>query len=166
MEYIRKWSHLEDILKDYGASLKEIYSRNLVGSRRPTTENTLVNTMTFDVVKDNQTFTVNLNLQEYWKYIENDTVPHWPPPDAIKRWIQIKPVTPYPNAKGKLPTTNQLAYLIGRKISEEGTKGSNDLERAVEECNRIYTPLIQEAVANDVFESLNILKDFSGRGSI
>lgn len=65
---------------------------------------------------------ISISLEDYWKYIENGTKPHFPPIDSIKKWISVKPVLPRPLKNGKLPTTNQLAYLIGRKISKVGTK--------------------------------------------
>ena len=75
------------------------------------------------VVKQNGKYVViSISLEDYWKYVENGTKPHWPPVDAIKKWISVKPVLPRPLKSGKLPTTDQLAYLIGRKISKTGTK--------------------------------------------
>lgn len=65
--------------------------------------------------------TISIQMEEYWRYIENGTKPHFPPIDAIKKWISVKPVLPRPLKNGKLPTTNQLAYLIGRKIAKKGT---------------------------------------------
>lgn len=75
------------------------------------------------VVKQSGKYVViSISLEDYWKYVENGTKPHWPPVDAIKKWISVKPVLPRPLKSGKLPTTDQLAYLIGRKISKVGTK--------------------------------------------
>lgn len=65
--------------------------------------------------------TISIQMEDYWKYVENGTKPHFPPIDAIKKWISVKPVLPRPLKNGKLPTTNQLAYLIGRKIAKKGT---------------------------------------------
>ena len=39
----------------------------------------------------------------------------------IEKWIQAKPVEAYPDSKGRIPTLQQLTFLISRKISEEGT---------------------------------------------
>lgn len=44
-------------------------------------------------------------------------------PNNILDWIIAKPVEPYPDPKtGKIPTLNQLAFLIARSIGEHGTK--------------------------------------------
>lgn len=75
------------------------------------------------LVKQNGKYVViSISLEDYWKYVENGTKPHWPPVDAIKKWISVKPILPRPLKSGKLPTKDQLAYLIGRKISKTGTK--------------------------------------------
>ena len=74
------------------------------------------------VVKQNGKYiVVSIQLNEYWKFIENGTKPHWPPISEIRKWISVKTVLPRPLPNGKLPTTNQLAYLIGRKIAKKGT---------------------------------------------
>lgn len=77
---------------------------------------------------DGRFFSIYLSLEDYWKYLEYGTRPHFPPLEKIKEWIRIKPVTPLPQANGKLPTENQLAFLIGRKISREGTPATHLLE--------------------------------------
>lgn len=81
------------------------------------------------IVKQNGKYIViSISLEDYWKYIEYGTKPHFPPIDAIKKWISVKPVLPRPLKNGKLPTENQLAYLIGRKISKVGTKAKPFLQ--------------------------------------
>ena len=77
---------------------------------------------------DGRFFSIYLSLEDYWKYLEYGTRPHFPPLEKIKEWIRIKPVTPLPQANGKLPTENQLAFLIGRKISRVGTPATHLLE--------------------------------------
>ena len=77
---------------------------------------------------DGRFFSIYLSLEDYWKYLEYGTKPHFPPLEKIKEWIRIKPVVPLPQANGKLPTENQLAFLIGRKISRVGTPATHLLE--------------------------------------
>ena len=61
---------------------------------------------------------------------------------------------------GKLPTEKQLAYLIGRKISEEGTEGTHDLANAQETIRREFENKIQEAIKADYNEEvLMYMKD-------
>ena len=84
------------------------------------------------IVKQNGKYiVVSIQLNEYWKFIENGTKPHWPPISEIRKWISVKPILPRPLASGKLPTDNQLAYLIGRKISKVGTKAKPFLKPTI-----------------------------------
>jgi hypothetical protein len=91
-----------------------------------------------------------MRLMDYWRYIEMDTVPHWPPRDAILKWIQVKPVLPRPMKNGKLPTPEQLAFLISRKIAVFGTTGIPDLTDSVEDMDRQFAERIAAALAQDV----------------
>lgn len=75
-------------------------------------------------------FQVWFNLQEYWKYIEYGTKPHFPPINKIEQWIRIKPIVP-DSRNGKVPTTKQLAFLISRSISQKGTKPKHLLEKTM-----------------------------------
>lgn len=98
------------------------------------------------IVKQNGKYIViSIQLQDYWKYIEYGTKPHFPHIDAIKKWISVKPVLPRPLKNGKLPTTNQLAYLIGRKISKVGTKAKPFLQPTLTDFDlvgKVYNEVI------------------------
>lgn len=91
----------------------------------------LVNSIRGIVKQNGKYIVISIQLEDYWKYIENGTKPHFPPVDAIKKWISVKPVLPRPLKSGKLPTDNQLAYLIGRKISKVGTKAKPFLKPTI-----------------------------------
>lgn len=87
---------------------------------------------------DGRYFTVSLNLQDYWKYLEEGTKPHWPPVSKILEWVRIKPVLPRkPLKNGKLPTQNQLAFMISRKISRVGTPATHLLQNSLSEFNLV-----------------------------
>lgn len=145
---IMKWENLEKVLEEYAIKLRNTYQDNLINSDRLASGN-LLNSVEYIIEKDNMQISVSLKLEDYWKYVEFDTKPHFPPVDKIMEWIKVKPVLP-DNRFGKLPTPDQLAFLIGRKISEEGTKGTNDLHNAVEEVNNEFMKRIEEAITKDV----------------
>lgn len=140
---------LVDILRELGENVREGYVNKLIRNGRPTTENTLASTVTSTVEVNGTTYSVVLNLQEYWKYVEEGTRPHWPPPSAILHWIEVKPVIPRPDEKGRIPTPKQLAYLIGRKIAREGTKGTHDLKETTDTLLGYYENRIKEALETD-----------------
>lgn len=143
------FSNLEAVLQQYAAELKEVYKKHLVEADRLASEN-LINSVETQVETDQGAFLVTITLADYWKYVEDDTKPHWPPVSAILEWIRVKPVIPRPDSRDRIPKPEQLAYLIGRKISREGTEGSHDLALSATECNRKYEPLIAEALAQDL----------------
>lgn len=145
-----------EVLERYGREFIELYKLNLVNSGR-TASGGLVDSLRYNVVLDNTTFAVDITLRDYWKYIEDGTRPHWPPVSAIRQWIDIKPVIPRPFDNGKLPSPDQLAFLIARKISNEGTQGINDFDRANNELFEQMQMSIAEAVTEDLERQVELI---------
>lgn len=114
-----------------------------------------------DIVKfDGKYLTVSIQLEDYYKYVENGRkAGKFPPVDAIKKWITIKPVIPR-GKNGKVPTENQLSYLIGRKIAREGTRANPFLEPTIRDfklvdkiyaaVNSMLTDEINKAVSEEL----------------
>lgn len=90
------------------------------------------------------------DLPSYWKYVENDTKPHWPPERAIADWIEIKPVIPYPGRNGRLPSPQQLNFLIRRKIATVGTTGTHEMERTVQHTIAFWEERLARALSQDL----------------
>lgn len=152
-----------EVLKRYAEDVAELYKRNLIQSDHLATEG-LLNSVHTEVVRDGARIAVDMNLAEYWKYVEYDTKPHFPPPSALLKWITVRQIVPYPDAKGRIPTPKQLAFLIGRKISRVGTKGSHDLTNAVQEINAQYKREIEDAITEDLGSSADaIIRTFAKR---
>lgn len=97
-------------------------------------------------------YEVSIDLNDYWKYVENDTRPHWPPRDAILHWVKIKPIIPRYNGKGKPPKPEtlekQVAFLISRKIARYGTTGDHAFEKTQDVMLGYYIPKIEEALGH------------------
>jgi hypothetical protein len=142
--------HLTQVLEELGREVAEQYKNNLRESGHATRPDHLINSITTAVVVDDKAYKVVMQLNDYWKYLENGTEPHWPPVDAIRSWISYKPVLPRPGKDGRLPTPNQLAFLIGRKIAREGTTGTHDFEEARDETVARWEQRIREALVEDV----------------
>lgn len=142
--------HLTKVLEELGREVAEQYKNNLRESGHSTRPDHLINSITTSVVVDDKAYKVVMQLNEYWKYLENGTEPHWPPVDAIRSWISYKPVLPRPGKDGRLPTPNQLAFLIGRKIAREGTTGTHDFEKARDETVARWESRIRAALVEDV----------------
>lgn len=144
-----RFDNLRQVLKDYGEALVEAYKNNLTNYDHNASRD-LYNSVRYIASFGANKYEISLNLAEYWKYLEYDTRPHFPPVDAILEWIRIKPVLPHPDDNGNLPTEKQLAFLIGRKISEEGTKGKNMLQKSVADVNTEYFEKIYDAIDKDI----------------
>lgn len=153
---------LRAVLTEYGNALRNAYQDNLIRSDHIATGG-LLNSIEVRVEgPDNNLWSVVFNLAEWWKYVENGTRPHWPPPSALLQWIRAKPVIPRPDAKtGRLPSPESLAFLIGRRIAGKspdghggfkpgGTKGTHDLERAEQDLLGSFMPRIAEALQLDL----------------
>ena len=115
----------------------------------------LYNTIKSQVVVDDQTISGDLILNDYWKYIEYGRKPgRFPNIQAIKGWIKQKPVIPT-GKLGKLPTTDQLAFLISRKIATKGIQGKNLLEKAIDILEKQYNDKLEDAVTKDVTKEID-----------
>ena len=107
-------------------------------------------------------YLVVFHLQDYWKWVEGGR-------DKTKNggngslrrnllnWIEVKHILPKPQ-NGKLPTPQQLAYLISRKIHKQGYKGTQDLSKATDTIYDRFQQEIYDAIDKD-FDSA-IIKIF------
>lgn len=140
---------LEDYAKDVADRYKDVLTKNdHIASQK------LINSIKTEVVVGNNSFEVVMNLEEYWKYVEYDTKPHFPPPDALLKWIQVKPVIPRPDKNGRIPTPKQLAYLIGRHIDTFGTKGTHDLKQTKDDIFTWYKDKLSDALGRDILNTI------------
>lgn len=146
-----EFPNLTRVLNEYAQGLVENYKAAL-GAESINASGELANSVKYiidDKVKGR--FEVKLELLEYWKYVEyGRKAGKMPPISAIKQWIEVKPIIPRPNKNGKLPTINQLAYLISRKIGLEGTKGRGVLGERIEHANRVFWKDIEDAILKDL----------------
>jgi len=144
------WQSLRRVLMEYGEYFIQ-QARNDLGSNRSYASGKLGDTMETDVQIYDDHYEVNIILQDYWKYVDNGRNPgKFPPPNKIKEWIQIKPVTPYPGKNGKLPTTDQLAFLIGRKIATKGIDPAPFFKKNIRPTEEHFKEAIALAIDEDV----------------
>lgn len=95
-------------------------------------------------------FSLYFILPNYWQYAENGRGPGgFPPPDAILKWIQFKKLVPYSN-NGKVPTTQQMVYLISRKIALKGTEGKHLLQQTIDETYNTLVDRLVDAITEQI----------------
>lgn len=114
-----------DVTKVYDLAdrLAKDYKSELVNANAVAT-GTLAN-FTYDVDLRDAGLTVVFNLPEYWYYIEEGRQPTRNPGDGtvlqrIRQWIDDKGIVPVQGADGKVPTLDDLAYMITRRIHRVG----------------------------------------------
>lgn len=144
-----KWDNTMSVLDSYRMEVENGYRQSLQDNDHVATHG-LIDSIRTEVHMDSASFEVILSVTDYWKYVEDDTKPHFPPRQPILNWIRAKNIVPRPSQDGRLPSENQLAYLIQRKIGFEGTTGTHDLENTLEDVNRRYVKMICDAVLLDV----------------
>ena len=123
-----------DLLERYKQSLKD---NNHIASGN------LYNTATYKTNINGSWFELTFVLDETWRYLENGTKPHFPPLEAIERWITVKHIIPTTNS-GKVPTTRQLAFLIARGISKKGTKPTKLLQQTIDGADDLIDLIIDD----------------------
>lgn len=133
-----------DILERYKQAVKDsghYASGNLVKNARYLT------------AFDGRYFEITFVLEDYWKYLENGTRPHFPPVDKIQEWIRVKRVVPKA-VNGRIPTTKQLAFLIGREISKNGTQPTKLLQKTIDGCDDLLEKMI-DIITSQLEEEIN-----------
>lgn len=156
MDGLIKWQNLQRVLGEFAQELSNRYQDNLIRDNKIASGN-LLNSIDYKVQYDDRAIWVELHLEDYYKWVENGRGPgKFPPPDKIMEWIRVKPVIP-DDRGGKLPTEQQLAYLIGKKIAEEGIEPGNQLHNAMDDIYSQFEEKIDEAIALDVNEAIDII---------
>lgn len=144
------WNNLKKCLEEYSMYL-------LLASRN--------NMPTYYELKDKIKFVMNVNgnfyeiefnAPAYWKYANSGRPPgKMPPVNVIADWVKRRNITPYALKNGKLPTTDQLAFMIARKIGAEGYDGIHFLEKSIDEQKSYWDDKISEAISNDIIAELD-----------
>lgn len=102
-----------------------------------------------------------LILSEEWKYVEEGRLPGtFPNVWAIREWVRVKPIIPQPytlpSGNTVTPTENQIAFLIGRKIKEDGIPMNPLLHETIEESKAGFIMELRKAFSEDAREALLI----------
>ncbi len=81
---------------------------------------------------------------------------HPPPVRSMIDYIQTKPILPrpqtLPNGRQVIPTENQLAFLMGRKIKEKGIAPKGLISETITELRSGLIHDLKKAFARDISE--------------
>ena len=158
MEDIIKWENLRRVLGEFAQELRNRYQDNLIRDNKIATGN-LLNSVEYKVDFDDRSIWVELHLEDYYKWVEEGRGPgKYPPPDKILEWIRWKPIVPDDRqGTGKLPTEQQLVYLISRKIAENGIEPGHQLRDAMNDIYAEFEERIDDAIAMDINDAVEVI---------
>ena len=142
-------TEVQKVLQDFATDIRDRY-RDVLANNDHIASRKLVDSIKTQVVVGDNYYEVTMTLEDYWKYVGNDTRAHFAPPNAVLKWIEVKPVIPRPGTNGRIPTPKQLAFLIGRKIAREGTTGTHDLAKAKDDILPWWREQISQALGHDM----------------
>ena len=154
-------TELQKVLQDFATDIRDRY-RDVLAHNDHIASRKLVDSIKTQVVVGDNAYEVTMTLEDYWKYVEEDTPPHWPPRDAILKWIEVKPIIPRPDDNGRIPSPKQLAFLIGRAMAGKspnqeklknpngGTTGTHDLAKTKEDILPWWREQISIALGHDM----------------
>lgn len=140
---------LDRVLERYGNQIIDLYRRKISNA-----SGKLGNSLSCFVQTEDGVYDLYIQLEDYWKYLEYGREPgKFPNIEAIKKWIQIKPVLPRAY-NGKLPNIEQLTYLISRSIANNGIEPRYYLTNIL---NNLDWSDLEDSVTKDVSSRLDIV---------
>ena len=144
-----EFTNVIQFLNDFGKELADKNKRNLVNDDA-VASGKLLNSIRYIFNKNNTSFEISMERAEYWKYVENGRKSgKFPPISAIKEWVNVKRVIPRPY-NGKLPTENQLAFLIARSISKNGIRPKPIFNDTLDDAMNDFENGLEDAFTKDV----------------
>lgn len=169
MNELIDFTELQQVLQDLANDIRDNYKEHLQFNDRYTERGIpsgyserLIDSVKTQVVVGDRAWEVTMTLNDYWKYVEYDTPPHFPPMSKLLEWVNIKPILPRPDSFGRLPSPKTLAFLIGRAMAGEspnqallknphgGTTGTHDLEKVKDGVIPFYKEKIAAALRHDM----------------
>lgn len=148
--------NLEEVLSRFGEKIVNHYRETLKQEGAIATGK-LYDSVSYEVSSNSGSFILSVSLLDYARYVENGRRPgKFPPPNVIRDWIRVKNIAPRP-VNGKLPTQEQLAYLIGRHISKFGIAPSHYLVDSMGEAWMELETEIDKAVMKDLEDNIDEL---------
>ena len=144
------WNNLKKCLEEYSMYLLQASRNNMP------TYYELKDKIKFVMNVNGNFYEIEFNAPAYWKYANDGRRPgKMPQVNVIADWVRRRNITPYALKNGKLPTTDQLAFAIAKKIGRDGTTGIHFLEKSIDEQKSYWDDKISEAISNDIIAELD-----------
>ena len=149
------WNNLKKCLEEYSMYLLQASRNNMP------TYYELKDKIKFVMNVNGNFYEIEFNAPSYWKWANDGRRSgKMPPVNVIADWVRRRNITPYALKNGKLPTMEQLPFMIANKIAKEGTKfhgptGIHFLEKSIDEQKSYWDDKISEAISNDIIAELD-----------
>ena len=120
----------------------------------------LYKTIDYTITSKSDSYLVTINLEAYWVFLEKGrrAGAKIPPVSAIENWIKVRKILPRPvtlkSGKQRVPTVQQLAYVIARSIARKGIALRPFMRETIEDTMKDFQSKLTAAVRQDVLENL------------
>lgn len=135
--------------------------RTLLLQRSTSQSAALADSMLAEVITDERTVHIAVQLYAYWRWIEDGRGPGKQPPlQSIVEWVERSELANEAAQAGM--TVRQMAFLIARKIGREGTQGKHIIFDIMETRIFEWTQRLTIAVTRDIkIIALNTVKSLT-----
>lgn len=154
---MNKWKNTYQVLNEFGLELIAKYKDKL--AQQDYTEGELFKTIKLEGIKyNNGIFNIEINIADYWKYIEygRRAGAKMPPVNVIEKWITKKNIIPRPitlkSGKQVIPTTKSLAFVIARSIGIKGIKPRPYLNDSLDEIRLNLIDRLKDSITKDLVD--------------
>lgn len=155
-----EFKHTIQAIDEFGRLIVDNYKAELEACGYQ--DGALYRTISYSIKSGSNMWSISIKLEEYWRYIENGrrAGAKFPPLDAIEKWIIRKQIIPHPvtlkSGRTVIPSIKQLSFLLARSISQKGIPARPFFKKSFEAAKREYLAKIEEAIIQDIKESLVI----------
>lgn len=151
-----KFSRTESLLNSFAQTIVNRYKDKI----SEYASGKLYKTIDYTITSQNDSYLVTINLEEYWVFLENGrrAGAKMPPVSAIENWIKVRKILPRPvtlkSGKQRVPTIQQLAYVIARSISRKGIAPRPFMSESINQTIEDFKSKLSAAVREDVLDNL------------
>ena len=152
-----KFSRTEALLNSFSNTLISRYREHI----SEYASGKLYKTIDYSITSKSDSYLVTINLEEYWKFIEKGrrAGAKIPPVSAIENWIKIRKIIPRPvtlkSGKQRVPTVQQLAYVIARSIARKGIAPRPFMRESIEDTMKDFQSKLSAVIREDVLDNLD-----------
>ena len=151
-----KFSRTESLLNSFAQTIVNRYKDKI----SEYASGKLYKTIDYTITSKSDSYLVTINLEAYWIFLEKGrrAGAKMPPVSAIENWIKVRKIIPRPvtlkSGKQRVPTVQQLAFIIARSIAKKGIQPRPFMRETLAETVETFKEKLSAAVKEDVIDNL------------